>query len=190
MNYLEIIGCIVGIIYLWLEYKASIYFWPVSIIMPAIYIVVYYNAGLYADFGINIYFMLASIYGWIIWLRGRKISSESEVVEMPITNIDIRKLPVMLAVFLILFVFIAYILIEFTDSNVPWIDSFTTALSVIALWMLSRKYVEQWLVWVAVDVVSCGLYVYKSLYFTAALYLLYSVIAFAGYRKWKKMMYE
>lgn len=190
MYFLELVGCIVGLVYLWLEYKASIYFWPVSIIMPAIYIVVYYNAGLYADFGINIYFMLASIYGWIMWYKGRKVSSESSVIEMPVTHLNMSYLAVMALVFIVLLITISFILIEYTDSNVPWIDSFTTALSVIALWMLSRKYVEQWLVWIVVDMVSCGLYVYKSLYFTAVLYLVYSIIAWAGYKKWKSMMYE
>ena len=190
MYFLELVGCIVGLVYLWLEYKASIYFWPVSIIMPAIYMVVYYNAGLYADFGINIYFMLASIYGWIMWYKGLKVSSESSVIEMPVTHLNMSYLAVMALVFIVLLITISFILIEYTDSNVPWIDSFTTALSVIALWMLSRKYVEQWLVWIVVDMVSCGLYVYKSLYFTAVLYLVYSIIAWAGYKKWKSMMYE
>lgn len=69
MNYLEVFGTLVGLAYLWLEYKASIYLWIASIIMPAIYIIVYYQAGLYADFGINIYYLIASVYGWIIWKK-------------------------------------------------------------------------------------------------------------------------
>ena len=72
MNYLEIIGTIIGLLYLWLEYRASIYLWIAGIIMPAIYIFVYYKAGLYADFGINIYYLLAAVYGWIIWKYGSK----------------------------------------------------------------------------------------------------------------------
>ena len=72
MNYLELAGTLVGLAYLWLEYKASIYLWIASIIMPAIYIVVYYQAGLYADFGINIYYLLASVYGWIAWKYQKK----------------------------------------------------------------------------------------------------------------------
>ena len=87
-----------------------------------------------------------------------------------------------------LFVAIGYILLFFTDSNVPWWDSFTTALSVIALWMLAHKYIEQWLVWIVIDVACCGIYVYKGLYFTAFLYGFYAVVAIFGYLKWKKMM--
>ena len=78
MNYLEIIGTIIGLLYLWLEYRASIYLWIAGIIMPAIYIFVYYKAGLYADFGINIYYLLAAVYGWIIWKYGNKKQEKAE----------------------------------------------------------------------------------------------------------------
>lgn len=70
MNYLELLGTLVGVVYLWLEYRASIYLWLACIVMPAIYLVVYYRAGLYADFGINIYYLLASVYGWMVWKEG------------------------------------------------------------------------------------------------------------------------
>ena len=160
MNYLEIIGTIIGLLYLWLEYRASIYLWIAGIIMPAIYIFVYYKAGLYADFGINIYYLLA-----------------------------LKYLPPLTAVFIIALLGIVWILINFTDSTVPWLDSFTTALSIVGMWMLARKYVEQWWAWILVDIVCCGLYIYKELYFTSGLYGLYSIIAIFGYLKWKKMMH-
>ena len=150
MNYLEIAGALIGLLYLWFEYRASIWLWPVSVIMPAIYIVVYYQVGLYADSVISIYYMFV--------------------------------------VLLVVFVLIGIILETCTDSTVPWWDSFTTALSIIAMWMLAHKYVEQWLVWLVVDIVSCGIYIYKDLYFTSFLYGLYAVIACFGYLKWKQLM--
>ena len=91
-------------------------------------------------------------------------------------------------IFVVTFVGIAWILIRFTNSNVPWLDSFTTALSIVGMWMLARKYVEQWWAWIVVDIVSAGLYVYKDLNFTAGLYALYTIIAIFGYFKWKRMM--
>ncbi len=188
MNYLEIIGTVVGLAYLWLEYKASIYLWIAGIIMPAIYIFVYYTAGLYADFGINIYYLLAAIYGWIAWKRGSNHQTDGEEKNLPITSMPLRHYLPLLAVFILAMAGIAWILIRYTDSNVPWLDSFTTALSIIGMWMLARKYVEQWFAWIAVDVVCCGLYIYKELYFTSALYGLYSIIAIFGYLKWKKLM--
>ena len=189
MNYLEITGSLVGLLYLWLEYKASIYLWLVSIVMPAIYLVVYYQAGLYADFDINVYFLLASVYGWTAWKFKRKNQSEA-AAESGIRHFDKSKFFTVLTVFVGCLLLIAWILIRFTDSTVPWLDSFTTSASIIAMWMLAKKYAEQWLVWIAVDIVSSGLYVYKALYFTAALYLLYTVIAVLGYRNWIKMIRE
>lgn len=189
---LEIIGTLVGLLYLWLEYRASIYLWIAGIVMPAIYIFVYYDAGLYADFGINIYYLGAAIYGWMMWKYGtflRKKLLGKEAVrqgELPITRMPVRYLWPLAAIFVLAFLGIAWILIEFTDSNVPWLDSFTTALSIIGMWMLARKYVEQWWAWIGVDAVSTGLYIYKGLDFTAALYGLYTIIAIFGYFKWKK----
>lgn len=194
---LEIIGTLVGLLYLWLEYRASIYLWIAGIIMPAVYIFVYYDAGLYADFGINIYYLGAAIYGWMMWKYGsflrRKLlrtkkQEPAKQTELPITRMPLRYLLPLVAVFGIALLGIAWILINFTDSNVPWLDSFTTALSIIGMWMLARKYVEQWWAWIAVDAVSTGLYIYKGLDFTAGLYALYTIIAIFGYFKWKKMM--
>jgi len=185
MEHLEIFGTIVGLVYLWLEYKASIYLWIASIIMPAIYIFVYYDAGLYADAGINVYYLLAAIYGWIFWTFGGK---KNEKGKLPITHTPTRFILPLTLVFIVAFIIIAWILISFTDSSVPFLDSFTTALSIIGMWMLARKYVEQWLVWIGVDIVSSGLYVYKELNFTAALYALYTIIAIFGFLKWKRIM--
>lgn len=185
MNWLELAGTLVGLAYLWLEYKASIYLWAAGVVMPAIYIFVYYKAGLYADFGINVYYLLAAVYGWLVWTTGR-----TKKRELPITRLPLRLLPPLAAVFLATLLGIAWILLHWTDSTVPWLDSFTTALSIVGMWMLAHKYVEQWLAWIAVDAVSCGLYVYKELYFTSGLYALYTAIAALGYLKWKRMMEE
>lgn len=182
---LEIIGTLIGLVYLWLEYRASIYLWIASIIMPAVYLFVYYDAGLYADFGINIYYLLAAVYGWWVWKYGNK---EKQGEELPITRMPRGKWKMAAAMFLVFQLLIAWILIRYTDSNVPWCDAFTTALSMVAMWMLARKYLEQWLVWIVVDVVSVALYLYKGLFFTAGLYALYAIIAVYGYWNWKNMM--
>ena len=182
---LEIIGTLIGLVYLWLEYRASIYLWIASIIMPAVYLFVYYDAGLYADFGINIYYLLAAVYGWWVWKYGNK---EKQGEELPITRMPRGKWKMAAAMYLVFQLLIAWILIRYTDSNVPWCDAFTTALSMVAMWMLARKYLEQWLVWIVVDMVSVALYLYKGLFFTAGLYALYAIIAVYGYWNWKNMM--
>lgn len=150
MNYLEVFGTLVGLVYLWLEYRASIYLWLACIVMPAVYLVVYYQAGLYADFGINVYYLLASVYGWIAWSRGRKKKNIQQTEEeTPITRMPRKVYFPLTAVFILCWVVIAWILITWTDSSVPWTDSFTTAL-----------------------------------------YGLYAVVAFFGWRKWLNLMTE
>ncbi len=190
---LEIVGAGVGLVYIWLEYKANVWLWLAGIVMPAIYIYVCHEAGLYADMGINIWFLLAGVYGWAVWLgktSRRKADTDSKDGNMPVTRTPRRVwLPAMLAGGAF-FAVIAWILVNFTDSEVPYCDAFTTAFSIIGLWMLARKYAEQWLVWIVVDVVTCGLYLYKGLPFSGALYGLYSVVAVFGYLKWLKLAKE
>ncbi len=186
---LEILGTVVGLVYLWLEYRASIYLWVAGVVMPAIYIFVYYEAGLYADFGINIYYLLVAIYGWVAWKTGFSFTGRKEQNgELPITHTPRRAWAAALAYFLVAQFSIAWILVNHTDSTVPWADSFTTALSIVGMWMLARKYIEQWWVWCVVDVACSALYIYKGLYFTAVLYAVYAIIAIFGYYKWKRMM--
>ncbi len=169
LNFLEIFGTIVGLVYLWLEYRASIYLWIAGIVMPAIYIFVYYKAGLYADFGINIYYLIAAIYGWFFWMWGHRkkksqqsadASTGDKPKDLPIVHTPWKCYLPLFLVFIVAFIGIAWILIEYTDSNVPWLDSFTTALSIVGMWMLARKYVEQWFAWILVDIVCCGLYMH------------------------------
>lgn len=184
MNVLDILGTALGFLYLWLEFRTSPWMWVVGSIMPAIYIVVLYQAGIYADCGMEVYYFLAGLYGLVIWLRGK--TEQGEQVEIRPT--PRRTYAWLVLIFVVLFVAIAVFLREFTDSRVPYIDSFTTSLSVIAMWMLSRKYIEQWWVWLVVDAVSSGLYIYKGVYGRSLLYAVYTVMAIYGYYAWRKQM--
>lgn len=190
-QYLEIIGTVIGLIYLWQEYHASIYLWITSIIMPAIYLFVYYQAGLYADFGINVYYLAIAVYGWLAWRYGftlLKRRGKESAKELSISHTPQKSWGVLMLLSVTIWIAISIILCNFTDSNVPYTDAFTTAFSIIGMYMLARKYVEQWIIWLIVDIVSSGLYIYKELYFTAALYAVYAIIAIFGYRKWKELM--
>lgn len=199
MNYLEIAGTFVGILYLYWEYKASNWLWVASIAMPAIYIGVYLKAGLYADFAISIYYILASAYGLIMWLIDSRVRAHKQD-RLPnkvdpnknrpndIIHTPRNQIAGLCIVSILLTLLLGILLRRFTDSTVPWADGFTTALSIVALWMLSRKYIEQWIVWIIVDAAYVGLYAYKDLWFTSALYLVYTIIAIFGYNKWKRMI--
>ena len=184
---LDITATIVGLVYIWLEYRASIYLWIAGIIMPAIDIFLYYEAGLYADFGMAIYYTLAALYGYAVWKWGKKRGTAADE-QLPITRFPRRKVLPVALLFAVAWAAIYEILIHFTNSDVPITDSFANALSFVGLWALARKYLEQWMVWIVVDVVLSALYIYIGIPFKASLYALYVVIAVAGYFKWKKMM--
>ena len=187
LRFLDILGFVVGLVYLWLEYKASIWLWLASVIMPAIDMVLYYKAGLYADFGMAIYYCLAGAYGYAAWKWFKKEDSQQKT-ERPVTRYKkAHILPSLLALGLLWFG-IWWILTHWTNSTVPVADAFTTALSIVALWALAQKYAEQWLLWLVVDVVCCILYVRKGIPFKAAIYGIYTVVAVLGYRKWLKMI--
>lgn len=181
---MDIAGTVVGLLYLWLEYRADIRLWIVGIIMPAMYLYTYYAAGLYADFGLQVYYLLASVYGYVSWRFGR----HRVQTDLPITHIPRIRFLLCCAAWAVLWLLIYWILVRFTPSNVPLCDSFVNSLSIIGLWALAKKYVEQWIVWFVVDAFSCGLYIYKGIPFTAGLYGVYTVIAVFGYLKWRRMM--
>ena len=184
-HWLDITTTILGLIYIILEYRASILLWLVGIIMPALDIVLYYTHGLYGDAAMAVYYTLAAIYGWIVWKFGHK-HQQKEGEEMPITHMPKRLYPATILFFVVTWVVTWFVLSHYTNSNVPVLDGFTNALSFVGLWALARKYLEQWLFWILVDAVSCYLYIIKGIPFKASLYGLYVVIAVMGYFKWKK----
>jgi len=152
--------------------------------MPIVHGYLYYEKGLYADFGMEFYYVAAAIYGYACWKWGKK---DKDAKEVPITHYKRSHILPSVIVGVVLWGILYWILTTYTDSRVPIMDSFTTALSAVALWALAKKYVEQWLLWLVVDVACFVLYVYKEIPFTAGLYCFYSAMAIAGYYKWKKM---
>ena len=190
-NILEVLGFSVGLLYLWWEYHADSRLWFASIVMPTISMWIYLNKGLYADFSINIYYFVIAIYGYLTWTRNRRrgiTEDKSKKADLPITNIPAGNLMRCVGVFALLWGAMYCGLRFLTDSTVPLADAFTTALSIVAMWMLARKYLEQWIAWIAVDAVCVGLYAYKGIYLYAVLYAIYTVIAMIGYRNWRRMM--
>lgn len=182
-HWLDIVTTVLGLIYIYLEYKASIALWLVGIIMPAMDIVLYWQHGLYGDAGMAIYYTVAAIYGYAVWKFGRK-HGQQEKEEMPITHFKRGLILPTTVVFFVLWGATWYVLSHYTNSTVPVMDAFTNALSFVGLWALARKYVEQWVFWIIVDAVCCYLYVTKGIPFKAGLYGLYVIIAVMGYRKW------
>ena len=196
---LEVLGFSVGLLYLWWEYHADWKMWYASMVMPAISMWIYFSKGNYADFAINIYSLVIAVYGYIVWTKGHRkgskgsdlsVQSGKSESKLPITNIPPRMLAGCVGAFVALWALLYFILRYFTDSTVPIPDAFTTALSIVGMWMLARKYLQQWIVWILVDIVCAFLYWYKGIPLYGILYAIYTVIAFFGYRKWLKLMHN
>ena len=190
-HWLDITTTVLGLAYILLEYKASIWMWAVGFSMQVLGIVLYYQKGLYADCGMEFYYLAMTVYGYWRW-----VSSSPELGEvrrglnegLSIRHFPKRLMLPWLAIIAAVWGIIYWLLVTFTNSNVPLADSFTTALSIVGIWALAHKYLEQWFIWIAVDVVTCALYFYKDIPFKASLYALYVVIAVFGYIKWRRMM--
>ena len=158
---LQLAGIALGLLYLWLEYRADIRLWIVGLIMPIVHGVLYYRSGLYADCSMQVYYVLAGLYGWAVWQRGQRqknSTARTTGTAFAIARTPLRQVPLLVGAYALVHVGIYWVLVRFTNSTVPFWDSFTTALSVVAMWMLSRKYAEQWLVWLVADLTTVGLY--------------------------------
>ena len=182
-HWLDIVTTVLGLAYILLEYKASVWMWAVGFAMQALGIVLYYQKGLYADCGMEFYYLAMTVYGYWKWIHG---SASKEA--LPIRHFPRRLVLPWLLLIAMVWGIIYWLLVTFTNSNVPLADSFTTALSIVGIWALAHKYLEQWFIWIAVDVVTCALYFYKDIPFKASLYAVYVVIAVFGYIKWRRMM--
>ena len=180
-NWVEVLGTVLGLIYILLSIKQNILTWPVGLLTSALYVYVFFVAKFYADMGLQLYYVAISLYGWYFWLKGNPKEDSQPVV---------RPTPRHLWVWLLLAAIVFFVLIEFvlknyTDSPIPVGDALTTALSLVATWMLARKYLEHWLIWIFVDFLSALLYAFKGLWPTVILFVVYTVMAAVGYVKWK-----
>ena len=183
-QWLDILTTILGLIYIWLEYRAHIALWVIGVIMPALDIVLYWQHGLYGDAGMACYYTFAALYGFYVW---KFVKTRKKKEPLPIIFMPRRQYLPTIVFFFVAWAAVYYVLVTWTDSTVPLLDSFTNALSFVGLWALARKYVEQWVFWMVVDGVCTFLYIKKGIPFKAMLYGLYVVIAIAGYLKWRSM---
>lgn len=183
-HWVEVLGVVFSLIYLFFSIRQSILLWPAGIISAVLYMVVFLQSKFYADMGLNAYYFLISIYGWILWSK----KDRSGRSELPVSRLRTTQALVLGLITMAGFFLIGLLLDHYTDSPIPYWDAFTTALSFTATWMLARKILEHWILWIIVDVISMGLYLYRGLYPTLLLFLVYTVMAVIGYRQWKKAM--
>lgn len=181
---IEIIGAIFSIVYLFFSIRKSIWLWPLGLLASFFYVLVYLMSKLYAEMGLQVYYIGVSIYGWYYWLCGKK--DRESVSELPVTRLRLKQGIWYFLTFILFYLVLYLILKYFTDSTIPGWDSLVTALSLVATWMLAKKILENWLIWIIADAMCIVISVYKDLYFTAGLYIIYTVMAFVGYYQWKR----
>lgn len=174
---------ITGLISVWLTVRENVWCWPIGIINSGALLIVFYEAQYYADTGLQVIFIVLSVYGWYEWLHGGKDSSELEISN------SYLKLNLLLAIIAFAgMLTIGYTLSRWTNASLPYVDSLMSVMSLIAQWMMAKKLLESWLVWIAVDLLSIGMYFAKGLYPTLLLYTVYLVLAILGYIEWRKSL--
>ena len=183
-NWIELAGSVLSIIYLYLSIKQRVSLWIFGFLCSLLYVVVFFQSKFYADMSLQFYYLGVSVFGWISWKAGKPENRK----ELPVKRTTPLSGAIILVIALVLYFLYYFILSEYTDSPLPKADAFTTALSIVATWMLARKMIEHWWLWIIVDSVSAGLYFYKALYPTAILFVIYTIMAIIGYRQWKKSL--
>ena len=182
-NRWEILAVIFGIISVYLSTREHIWSWPTALVNVALYFIVFLEAKLYADMGLQVVYFALSLYGWYEWLYGGENRTELHVSRVT-RSLGLKLLLIGLASAAIL----GTILARFTDASLPYLDSATTSTSLVAQWMMTRKILENWAVWVVVDVVYVGMFIFKKLYLTAGLYAVFLVLAVMGFIQWKRSL--
>ena len=182
-NRWEILAVIFGIISVYLSTREHIWSWPTALVNVALYFIVFLEAKLYADMGLQVVYFALSLYGWYEWLYGGENRTELHVSRVT-RSLGLKLLLIGLASAAIL----GTVLGRFTDASLPYLDSATTSTSLVAQWMMTRKILENWAVWVVVDVVYVGMFIFKKLYLTAGLYAVFLVLAVMGFIQWKRSL--
>ena len=185
-NWVSIAGTIIGLLYLYFEYKAKIWMWAAGIIMAVFYIYIFYSTQLYASMGIYCYFFLASIYGWIMWaVKGKnKDTGEHIITHIPRKFILHVITGILLVGGLIYFILIRY---SIDQEYITMGDALTTSINMVALWMASRKWAEQWLLLIPANAISSCLLFVQGDIMSGCLFSVFFIVSIFGYYKWKKI---
>jgi nicotinamide mononucleotide transporter len=182
MDVLELFAAILGAISVYFVVQRNILAFPVGILMVIVYIAVFYRAKFYADMGLQVVYIVMQIQGWYEWSRGDRADDD----KIAVRNLSDRQWRVTGLLLAVGTLCIGYTMQRFTDASLPWMDAFTTTLSLLAQWWMNKKFLENWILWIAVDVVYLYQYSYKALYFTTALYAVFLGLAIWGYFEWRK----
>ena len=177
----EWLAVILAVCYLGLAIKENSLCWPAAFFSTAIYSFLFFDVNLYMESLLNIYYLAMAVYGWYQW-RGAKQS----LAEKKITSWSKKTHVTVIAISIILVIIVGNVLIKYTDQDFAFLDSFTTLFAIITTYMVTQKILENWIYWIVIDSVSIYIYLSKGLALTAVLFLLYVILAFVGWKAWKK----
>lgn len=158
--------------------------WPLAIASSVLYFEIFWDSRLYGDASLQIFFAVVALWGWYQWLRGRR----GDGSQLHVARLSPRQRAATLLICATLWPATGLFLKTYTDTDVPWWDAFPTALSVVGQFLLARKFIENWIVWLAANVVGVGLFAFKELWLTAGLYTVFIALSWIGWREWKKQL--
>lgn len=185
MTTLEAVAVLFGLASVGLTVRQSIWCWPTGLIQVALFIFIFYQAKLYSAVILHVIYVVLQIYGWHHWLRG---GADRGILR--VSSISRQTLHIWLAVSLLGTLVWGYLMATFTDASVPYGDAFTAVASLIAQWLMTRKYLESWMFWIAVDVVAIAIYWNSGLAMTSGLYVVFLMLALLGWFTWRRSMIE
>ena len=180
MTAIELVAAAVTLLSIWLATRENVWYYPTGIVSVLAYGWIYFSARLYAESALQLIWLALLIYGWYAWLYGG-----ANRTELPVTRTPPRMWIVAIVCGVLLSAGIIYIQRTYTNNPNPYVDSSIAAWSIVAQWMTARKWIENWLLWIAVNAVAVPLYLYRELYITAALYAFLLILAIEGWRKWR-----
>lgn len=183
-SWAELIGAVLGIAMVICNIKEIHWGWPLAFVSSAMYFLVFWDSKLFGDATLQIFFAVMATWGWWQWLRGIRDDGSALKIQT-LSNASTIKLIAICAFF---WLATGLFLLKFTTTDVPWWDAFPTALSVVATLLLGRKYVENWPMWIVVNVVSIALFAYKGLWLTVGLYTVFAIMAVIGWQAWRKQL--
>ncbi|MDO5035707.1 MAG: nicotinamide riboside transporter PnuC [Porphyromonas sp.] len=184
MQIIEIVAATIGILYLWLEMRASMWLWPVGTVLPFFYIYISWQSQVYGNVLVNIYYVIASVLGWIAWHRRR---GKEETGEPQITRIPRRELAIALLATALLVSGLTLLYKSVMGSPFPLFDAVATSVSFVGMWLLAKAYVEVWYCWFISNVIYSVLYFVQGFDITGALFIVYTAISVMGAVRWYRL---
>jgi nicotinamide mononucleotide transporter len=183
VTWAEILAFVLALAMVWCNIRVFAVAWPLAIAASLLYFALFWDSRLYGEASLQIFFALLAGWGWWQWLRGHGVDGQA----LRVRKLSPRGRGQLGLALLAAWPLLGLMLRQFTDTDVPWADALPTAGSVAGQWLLGRKYVENWPVWLAVNVISIGLFAYKGLWLTVLLYALFALLSLAGWRAWSKL---